>query len=69
MRMQSSISIAMIFLRMHERYTREHGISDIIDLPIALKSEHDIYIHLIIREKHLKVADGLKAYLSELAIK
>lgn len=60
---------SFLFSRMHERYTYKHGISDIIDLPIILKSEHDIYIHFIIREKHLKIANGLKSYLSKLALK
>lgn len=58
-----------LFSKMHERYIIENNITNIMNLPIILKADRDIYIHLIAREKHLPIANKIKHYLLDLAIK
>ena len=60
---------SLLFSRMYYRYIQSNGITDIINVPVILKSDHDVYIHLITKERHIQTANALKTFLSDLSIK
>lgn len=51
---------------MFERYVQSKQESNFVDIPIEIKSDRDIYIHLIARTKHLVYVDAIKKMLLEM---
>lgn len=54
-----------LFSMMFERYIKSNNISDIVNIPIELKADRDIYIHLIARTEHLVIVDAIKNFITE----
>lgn len=58
-----------LFSRMFDKYITSNNITDIVNTSIKIKSDRDIYIHLISRECHLVYVDAIKNGIMEMESK
>jgi hypothetical protein len=58
-----------LFSRMFDKYIASNHITNIINTPIEIKADRDIYIHLIARDSHLNYVDMIKETLIEMESK
>lgn len=58
-----------LFSRMFDKYKASNNLTDIVNTSIKIKSDRDIYIHLISRECHLEYVDAIKNVIMEMESK
>ena len=58
-----------LFSRMFDKYITSNNITNIINTPIEIKADRNIYIHLISRDSHLNYVDMIKETLIEMESK
>lgn len=58
-----------LFSRMFDRYTSSHFINDFIDVPLEIRSDRDIYIHLIAKDIHLPYVNAIKSTIIDMSSK
>lgn len=58
-----------LFSTMFSRYALSHNVKHLIHTPLEIKSDRDIYIHLISRDIHLPLVTAIKEILMEMSVK
>lgn len=58
-----------LFSRMFDKYVSSNGITNMVNTPIEVKADRDIYIHLISRDIHLEYVNAIKSAIVEMESK
>lgn len=58
-----------LFSKMFDRYVSSHAMDEFVDVTIEIKSDRDIYIHLIARKSDLSYVNVIKTAITDMASK
>lgn len=55
-----------LFSRMFDRYMTSHDITGVVNASLEIRSDRDIYIHIISRESHLDYANIIRTTIEDM---
>lgn len=58
-----------LFSRMFDRYITTHHITEVVNTSLEIKSDRDIYIHIISRRSHLDYANVIRTTIKDMESK